>query len=101
MAAGSTYTPIATTTLSSAQATVDFTGISSAYTDIILIANYGLSLPDESPMLRVGNGSIDTGSNYSSTELYGTGSSAGSQRTSYRDWETDRKSTRLNSSHGL
>jgi hypothetical protein len=82
MAAGATYEPITTTTLGSASATVDFTSISSAYTDLVLVGNFGLTLPDESPMLRVGNGSFDTGTNYSSTELYGNGSSAGSQRTS-------------------
>jgi hypothetical protein len=32
-----TYEPIATTTLGSNTATVDFTGISQAYTDLILV----------------------------------------------------------------
>ena len=77
-----TYEKIATTTLGSAAATVDFTSISGSYTDLVLIGNFGGSLPDESALFRVGNGSIDTGSNYSSTELYGTGSSAASQRNS-------------------
>lgn len=77
-----TYEPIATTTLSSAQSTVDFTSISGSYTDLVLVGNFGLTLPDESLLLRVGNGSFDTGTNYSSTELYGNGSAAGSQRTS-------------------
>jgi hypothetical protein len=36
MAAGSTYTPIATTTLSSSQAEVTFTSFS-GYTDLVLI----------------------------------------------------------------
>ena len=81
MAAGSTYTPIATTTLGSNTASVEFTGISQAYTDLILIcnaknqggANYNL-------YGQVGNGSYDTGSNYSSTFLGGQGSSAYSSR---------------------
>ena len=37
MAAGSTYTPIATTTLGSAQADVTFSSISGSYTDLVLI----------------------------------------------------------------
>ena len=37
MAAGATYEPIATTTLTSAQTGITFTGISSAYTDLILV----------------------------------------------------------------
>jgi hypothetical protein len=82
MAAGSTYEPIATTTLGSAQSTVDFTSISSAYTDIILIGNVGISVSGESSLYRVGNGSFDTGTNYSSTILGGDGSSASSARTS-------------------
>ena len=77
-----TYEPIATTTLGSAQSTVDFSSISGSYTDIVVVGNLGISTASENVLFRVGNGSIDTGSNYSSTELYGTGSSAGSQRTS-------------------
>jgi hypothetical protein len=75
MAAGSTYTSIATTTLGSAQASYTFTGISSSYTDIILVVD-GSESGGSTPELRVGNGSIDTGSNYSYTLMYGTGSSA-------------------------
>lgn len=80
--ATTTYAPIATTTLGSAQSTISFSSVSSAYTDLILIGNWGQSLDAEGCLIRVGNGSVDTGTNYSSTELYGTGSAAGSQRTS-------------------
>lgn len=77
----STYEPIATTTLGSNTASVEFTGISQAYTDLILVcnaknqggANYNL-------YGQVGNGSFDTGSNYSATYLGGQGSSAYSGR---------------------
>ena len=79
MAAGSTYTPIATTTLGSNQQTVTFSGISGSYTDLILIFN-GRSV-SAVPAVRMRFNS-DTGSNYSYTRLYGTGSVAGSSRAS-------------------
>jgi len=68
MAAGSTYTPISTTTLTSGQAEVTFTSFS-GYTDLVLIINatpvaagtWGLEM-------RFNN---DTGSNYSATFLSG------------------------------
>jgi hypothetical protein len=76
-----TYEPIATQTLGSNTASVEFTSISQAYTDLILVcnaknqggANYNL-------YGQVGNGSYDTGSNYSATYLGGQGSSAYSGR---------------------
>lgn len=76
MAAGSTYTPISTTTLGSAQATVTFSSIAGTYTDLVLIANRFSSALDNLSMQFNG----DTGSNYSFTVLYGTGSAAGSAR---------------------
>lgn len=81
MAAGSTYTPIATTTLGSAVGSYTFTGISNSYTDLILIATLKVGGTASNAMiLRVGNGSIDTGSNYSFTNLIGNGSTATSGR---------------------
>jgi hypothetical protein len=79
MAAGSTYTPIATNTLGSNQASVTFSSISGSYTDLVLVANFALTVND-TLLMRVGNGSADTGSNYSDTVLYGNGTSAVSQR---------------------
>jgi hypothetical protein len=79
MAAGTTYEPIATQTLGSATATVTFSSISSAYTDLVLICSVTTSGPDYI-RVQVGNGSADTGTNYSSTNLGGNGSTA----TSYR-----------------
>lgn len=80
MAAGSTYTPIATTTTSGSQASVTFNSFS-GYTDLILI----IAAKDSNGSLD-GNANItfnsDTGSNYSTTYLYGTGSVAGSTRVS-------------------
>jgi len=79
MAAGSTYTPIATTTLGSAAASYTFTGISQSYTDLVLVVN-GATAAGSNLNLRVGNGSIDSGSNYSYTLINGNGSSATSTR---------------------
>ena len=79
MAAGATYEPIATQTLGSSASTVTFSSISGSYTDLVLIVNSTRSNVTNN-YVRVGNGSIDTGSNYSQTFLYGTGSSSGSGR---------------------
>ena len=81
MPAGSTYTPIATTTLGSASNTVTFSSIPSTYTDLIIVTDAGASVIAEVD-LRVGNSSVDTGSNYSKTTLSGGGSSAISVRNS-------------------
>lgn len=76
-----TYEPIATTTLSSNQATVTFGAsntLSQAYTDLILVVT-GKSASGTN--LDFGfrfNG--DTGTNYSRTYLYGNGTSAASGR---------------------
>jgi len=76
----STYEPIATTTLGSAQATVTFSSIASTYTDLVLVSN-NLSATNQNALsIRVGNGSVDSGTNYSVTFMYGTGSSAVSGR---------------------
>lgn len=76
MAAGSTYTPIATTTLGSATSSYTFSSIPSTYTDLVLIIN-GTASTTNNHLIRF-NG--DTGTNYSTTDLYGDGSSAGSGR---------------------
>lgn len=79
MAAGATYTQIATTTLGSAQASVTFSSISGTYTDLVLVMNGGISAGAQDIWVQV-NG--DTGSNYSRTNIYGTGSITGSTRLS-------------------
>lgn len=77
MAAGSTYTPIATQTLASAAYTVTFSSIPSTYTDLVLVINAATTANTKNPVFRYNS---DTGTNYSSTELYGDGSSVGSVR---------------------
>ena len=74
-----TYEKIASTTLGSASNTVTFSSIPSTYTDLVVIFNGGISVYDFI-YTQVGNGSIDTGSNYSGTILTG-GSSRHSNST--------------------
>lgn len=74
MAAGSTYTPIATTTLSSATNLVGFSSIPSTYTDLIIVCNAGVATLQDMYFRINGDG----GANYSWTHIYGTGSSTGS-----------------------
>ena len=74
-----TYTSIATTTASGSTTTITFSSISSAYTDLVLVIAGNQSSAGQVDF-RVGNGSIDSGSNYSTTSLYGDGSTAGSLR---------------------
>ena len=77
MAAGSTYTPIATTTLGSAVTSFTFTSIPQTYTDLILIASGSISASGPAFKVRVGSSNtIDTGNNYSMNRLiwYASGS---------------------------
>jgi hypothetical protein len=72
-----TYEPIATTTLGSNQSSVSFTSISGSYTDLVIITN--VSGNDGAICIRFNN---DTGSNYSSTQIRGNGTTATSNRAS-------------------
>ena len=78
MAAGNTYTQIASTTLGSAASSVTFSSIAGTYTDLVLVIN-GASSAGDSPLVYI-NG--DYGSNYSETFLRGDGSAASSGRIS-------------------
>jgi hypothetical protein len=77
MPAGATYEPIATSTVTGSNAgNITFSSISSSYTDLVLV----MALQSD----RASNGSssvrlelnADTGTNYSSTYIYGNGTSA-------------------------
>jgi hypothetical protein len=85
MAAESTYTPLATTTLGSAAASVTFSSISGAYTDLVVIfAGTGGGVDIQYQF------NADTGTNYSVTRLSGNGSTAVSNRnTGYASIEAD------------
>jgi len=77
MPAGSTYSTIATTTLGSAQASVTFSSLGS-YTDLILVDNTKSSVTDTALNLTF-NGDTTSGL-YSSTFMFGSGTSAISAR---------------------
>ena len=76
-----TYEPIATTTLGSNQASVSFSSISSGFTDLVCIISAQCNRSGANDFMKA-KINTDTGSNYSVTSLYGTGSAAGSGRTS-------------------
>lgn len=67
---------ISTTTVGSATSYVDFTSIPTTYKHLQLRANVQMASTADMD-LRMGNGSIDTGSNYSYHALYGSGSGSG------------------------
>ena len=74
-----TYEPIATNTLGSSQASVTFSSITGTYTDLILVVDGETNSANTNILLEYNS---DTGSNYSVTILFGTGSTAGSARVS-------------------
>ena len=78
MAAGATYTSIASQTLSSAASSVTFSSISGAYTDLVLIATPIVTTAAANTRCQI-NG--DTSTTYSETFLRGDGSAV----VSYRD----------------
>jgi|LakMenEpi03Aug12_release.lakeMendotaPanAssembly.Ray.scaffolds.fasta_scaffold418452_2 hypothetical protein len=87
-----TYEKIASTTLSSAAATVTFSSISSAYTDLVIIAQMKNS-GSGGDLLAYFNS--DNGSNYSRTIIGGTGSS------SYSAMSTNASHARFNYSEPI
>ena len=75
MAAGATYTPLATTTVSGGStANIDFTSISGSYTDLVIVGNFGTD--STNTYFKIQLNSDTTDSNYSGTYLRGTGSAA-------------------------
>ena len=78
MPAGSTYTPIATTTLTGGTS-YTFSSIPSTYTDLVLVASVATTSGNSNLAMQY-NG--DTGTNYSFTRVYGYSGSAGSGRAS-------------------
>jgi hypothetical protein len=75
-----TYEPIATTTASGSSDNVNFTSVPTTYTDLVLIVNVLGTSSGCDGLIRVGNGSIDNGANYSETVLRGNGTAASSAR---------------------
>jgi hypothetical protein len=72
-----TYEPIASVALASTSS-YDFTSIPGTYTDLVLVF-HGTCAGNDTIAVRFNS---DTGSNYSNTFVYGTGSAAGSGRDS-------------------
>lgn len=96
MAAGSTYSTIATTTLASAAASYTFSSIPSTYTDLIVVMNGQIASGGNDSVLYQFNG--DTATNYSGTSIYGTGSGTGSDRaTNTANYVAGRMSSAANS----
>lgn len=77
MAAGSTYTPIATITASGSTTTVTFSSIPSTYTDLRIMIS-GTIGSGGNDVIMYFNG--DTATNYSATYINGNGSAAVSAR---------------------
>lgn len=73
-----TYEPIATQTLGSAASSVTFSSIPSTYTDLVLVIT-AKNVSAGSVRLDLTFNS-DTASNYSTTRMYGNGSTASSDR---------------------
>lgn len=83
MAAGNTYTEIASQTLASTATSITFSSISGSYTDLVVVCNPVESASSNLVWAQV-NG--DTATNYSDTVLYGTGAAAVSTRHSPVSW---------------
>jgi hypothetical protein len=75
-----TYTPIARQVLESTTGNVTFSFIPSTYTDLVLVTNGAVTSGTANWVFQVGDGSIDTGSNYSELNLWGTGAAAQAAR---------------------
>ena len=94
MAAGATYEPLATTTLTSAQSTITLSSISGSYTDLRVVIR---AIGSGTGGYIVTRYNSDTATNYSTTQLYGTGAAAASTRGSnntfnwnlYQSWTDD------------
>ena len=77
MAAGATYEPIATQTLASAAASITFSSIAASWTDLRLVLWSTTVTAAAGVFCRFNS---DTATNYSQTNLYGTGAAVGSAK---------------------
>lgn len=77
-----TYEPISTTTLGSTATTVSFTSIPGTFTDLVLVTSIKAATTNTNQWMRFNS---DSSANYSSTNVYGTGTSALSTRQSDQD----------------
>lgn len=82
-----TYDPIATVTLSTTTSSYTFTSIPSTYTDLIIACQDLSTTAIQGISIRVGNGSIDTGSNYSRVVMDGYSGPVAGQATNASYWD--------------
>ena len=80
MAAGNTYTPIKTFTLSNALAEVSFTSIPNTYTDLVLVFTGQFDSSGKQTVFQFNGDNLANSVNYSDTLLGGTGTAAESGR---------------------
>jgi hypothetical protein len=76
-----TYVAIDTKIITSTVQAVTFTAIPQTYTDLVLVASPKCD-SNRDLQIRVGNGSLDTGANYSATALWANTTTTGSNRNS-------------------
>lgn len=79
MAAGSTYTPIATYTASGSQSVITFSSVPQTYTDLIIVSSVIWTTDGYINAMRFNS---DSGNNYSYTRITGDGSTAASSQLS-------------------
>ncbi len=82
MPAGATYEPLSSTTLSSTQSSIDFTSISSSYTDLVIslyCQNAAATSGTRTGLLKINS---DSGTNYSYLYFMGDGTTVSTTRTS-------------------
>jgi hypothetical protein len=75
-----TYEPIASQVLSSTATNVTFSSIPTTYTDLVVVVTGTVSSSTTDLFMQVGNGSLDTTTNYSRTYMLGSGSGTDSNR---------------------
>lgn len=75
--ATNTYVELDKKTTTTSVASVEFTGVSAAYTDLVLVMEYSLSAANDSVFMRFNS---DSTTNYSDTVMTGNGSTAASYR---------------------
>ena len=92
-----TYEKIATNTLGSAAASVTFSSISSAYTDIVVVVQAAVTTGSVALRMQFNS---DTGANYSSTWLTGNGTAASSSRSTGNTYMKIDENTGMNTTLG-
>jgi hypothetical protein len=80
-----TYTELKRTVLSTSASTITLDNIPQNYTDLVLVFQCSAASANMNWDLRVGNGTVDSGSNYSATYLVGGSGGASSNRVSNQD----------------